>query len=115
MQSDPELTDVSQPMSSLGQRPTSGSSQTTATAQQPIDLPLRCPHCGSTQFYGGKRITGTGWLLIVCGILNLFVSIPLMAVLIGFLTVVLTPVLILIGFYACRRLVNTCARCKRDF
>lgn len=115
MRYDPELTSVSQPMSASPQQPPAIPSQAPPTPQQVMDAPVRCPHCSSTQFYGGKKLTGMGWTLIICAIVNLFVSFLLMFIVIGFLTIFLTPVLMLIGFYGCRRVVNTCARCRREF
>jgi len=56
-----------------------------------------------------------GWVLYIAAILNVFVSGLLMFVLVGFLTIFLSPILAVIGFYACRKFVNTCARCRRDF
>lgn len=81
----------------------------------PSDDLIRCPYCGSTQFFGRRKITGLGWFLYISAILNIPVSIVLMFVFIGWLTIFLTPVMAIIGFYACRRHVNTCARCKKDF
>jgi len=98
-------------------------SQIPAGPPQPPSLPgtfqaqdlIRCPHCGSTQFFGRRKITGFGWFLYISALLNIPVSFLLMFVLIGWVTIFLTPVMAIIGFYACRRHVNTCARCKKDF
>jgi len=79
------------------------------------DIAVRCPHCGSLQFFGRRKVTPTGWLLYMAALGNLFLSFLLMFVLVGFLTIFLSPVLAIVGFYGCRRHVNTCARCKRDF
>jgi hypothetical protein len=79
------------------------------------NAPVRCPRCGSTQFFGGRRISGFGWVLIIAAMLNMIVSIPLMFIFIGFFTIFLSPILSLIGFYACRKFVNTCARCKCNY
>lgn len=79
------------------------------------DEAIRCPYCGSTQFFGGRRVTTTGWILYGCAIANFLVSLLLMWVCIGFVTIFLTPVLALIGVVYCRSLVNTCGRCRKDF
>jgi len=81
----------------------------------PQDVAVRCPHCGSTQFFGRRKITGIGWTLYILALVNIPISLLLMFVLIGFVTIFASPVLALIGFYGCRKLVNTCAKCKRDF
>jgi hypothetical protein len=79
------------------------------------DTLVRCPSCGSTQFFGSKKVTGMGWALYIAALVNIPISLLLMFVLIGFVTIFLTPVLALVGFYGCRKHVNTCAKCKRDF
>ena len=76
---------------------------------------VKCPFCQSTQFFGSKKVSGLGWTLYALGLINLLISIPLMFVFVGFITVFLTPILTMIGYYGCRKHVNTCARCKRDF
>jgi len=76
---------------------------------------IRCPYCGSTQFFGSRRVTTIGWILYGTAILNLLVSSLLMIIFIGFCTIFLTPVLAIIGYHGCREHVNTCAACKRDF
>jgi len=91
------------------------SSQQDAQSQAEQDIPVRCPNCGSAQFFGTRRVTTIGWLLYATAIADLLISIPLMYVCIGFFTIFFAPVLAMIGFYGCRKLVNTCARCKRDF
>lgn len=82
---------------------------------RPADDLVRCPGCGSSQFFGSKKVTGLGWFLYISAIGNIFVSGLLMFVWIGFLTILLSPVMAIIGFYGCRKHVNTCARCKRNF
>jgi DNA-directed RNA polymerase subunit RPC12/RpoP len=81
----------------------------------PQDALVRCPSCGSTQFFGAKKVTTLGWVLYISAIANLLVSGLLMFFLIGFVTIFLSPVLAIVGFYGCRKHVNTCAKCKRDF
>jgi|GEM_PF-2697879 len=76
---------------------------------------VRCPSCGSSQFFGSKKISGLGWTLYISAIANLFISGLLMFVFVGFLTIFLSPILAMVGFYGCRKHVNTCAKCKRDF
>ena len=76
---------------------------------------VRCPYCNSTQFFGSKKVTGMGWFLYISAIANLFISGLLMFVFIGFLTIFASPILAIIGFYGCRKHVNTCAKCKHDF
>lgn len=76
---------------------------------------VRCPYCGSSQFFGGKKVTGLGWALYIAALVNIPFSFLLMFVFIGFLTLFFSPVLALIGFYGCRVHVNTCAKCKREF
>ena len=76
---------------------------------------VHCPSCSSTQFFGSKKVSGLGWTLYISAIANIFISGLLMFVFIGFLTIFLSPILAMIGFYGCRKHVNTCARCKRDF
>lgn len=80
----------------------------------PAEQPVRCPRCGSQQFFGARKVSGWGWFWLAASTVNLLVSIPLMFLWVGFLTALLSPVMGL-GFYFCRRHVNTCARCKRDF
>ena len=75
---------------------------------------IQCPACASPQFFGGRKTSTWGWLWLIGAILNLLVSVPLMFVGIGFATVILTP-LMMIGFHVCKRHVNTCARCKKEF
>ena len=82
----------------------------------PDDEVIRCPYCNSTQFFCGRRVTMTGWVLYACAIVNLVIVSPLlMFVCIGFVTIFLSPILALIGMVYCRALVNTCGRCRRDF
>lgn len=77
---------------------------------------VRCPACGSTQFFGRRRMTKLGVLLYVSGLIVLFISLPLiLAGGAGLCTIVFAPILCLTGWYACRRHVNTCANCKREF
>lgn len=76
---------------------------------------VRCPYCGSTQFFGRQRVTTLGWILYGSAILNLGVSALLMLVFVGYCSIFLTPILAIVGFYACREHVNTCAKCKRTF
>lgn len=76
---------------------------------------VHCPACGSTQFFGRRRMTGLGITLYVLGLVVLVASVPLMLVGVGFCTIFFAPVLTLIGWYACRKHVNTCANCKREF
>src|SRR5882724_10882576 len=97
MRPDPELS-PSQPISSWQQVPL----QESQAALQ-YDDPVRCPHCGSSQFFGTRRITAMGWLLYSLAIGNLIISFLLMFVFIGFLTIFLSPVLAIVGFYGCRR------------
>jgi len=77
-------------------------------------MQICCPSCGATQFFGGRKTTGWGWFWIISATLNAIVSIPLMFVMVGWFTIFLSPIM---GIFAhmCRRHVNTCARCKRDF
>lgn len=110
MQYDPQLTNVSQPMSAPQPTPLAS-----PAPPMPQDVAVRCPHCGSAQFFGRRKITGIGWTLYILALVNIPISLLLMFVLIGFVTIFASPVLALIGFYGCRKLVNTCARCKRDF
>lgn len=56
-----------------------------------------------------------GWVLYIGAVANGFISVLLMLVFIGWITIFLTPVLAIIGFYGCRKHVNTCARCKKEF
>jgi hypothetical protein len=83
--------------------------------RQYTDELVRCPYCGSTQFFGGKKVTALGWALYIMALVNVPISFLLMFLFIGFLTIFATPVLAIIGFYGCRQHVNTCARCKREF
>lgn len=77
--------------------------------------PVTCPRCGSSQFVCEKKITGWGWFWIISGLANIVVSGLLMFLLVGFVTIFATPLFILIGFYSCRRLTNTCASCKHEW
>jgi hypothetical protein len=94
---------------------------TTPTARTPASAIAVVKHqktetsCGSTQFFGAKKVTTLGWVLYISAIANLLVSGLLMFFLIGFVTIFLSPVLAIVGFYGCRKHVNTCAKCKRDF
>ena len=76
---------------------------------------IMCPYCGSTQFFGRRRVSSLGWVLYISSIANLLVSIVLMFFFIGFCTFILTPILCACayawGFEHC----NTCASCKKDF
>jgi len=76
---------------------------------------VRCPNCGSTQFFGRRKITGWGWFWLISAIGNLLISIPLMAACIGFAMIFLSPIMAFIGWHVCRTHVNTCAKCKQDF
>ncbi len=44
-----------------------------------------------------------GWLLYIPAIANLLLSFLLMFIFIGFVTIFLSPVLAIVGFYGCRR------------
>lgn len=103
MQTDSDLTGVSQPVTAPNQSP---AAQYTS---------IQCPYCGSVQFFGGKKVTALGWALYIAALVNIPISLLLMFLLIGFLTIFLTPLLAIVGFYGCRKHVNTCARCKREF
>lgn len=76
---------------------------------------VMCPFCGSTQFFGRRRISGLGWVLHISAIANLLVSVVLMFFFIGFCTVLLTPILSLCAYVWGFQHCNTCASCKRDF
>ncbi len=69
-------------------------SQQPAASAPPAAVPdggqIHCPSCSSTQFFGGRKTSGWGWFWLVAAILNFFVSLPLMLVGIGFVTVILT-------------------------
>jgi len=81
----------------------------------PAGALIQCPYCGSTQFFGRRRVTTLGWVLYSAAIANLLLSALLMFVFVGFCTILLSPVLAILGFHGCREHVNTCAMCKRDF
>lgn len=87
----------------------------TTSRPLPMDDVIRCPFCGSTQFFGRRKINSTGMVLYICSIVNLVVSLLLMFAGIGLCTILLTPILSAIAFFGCQVHVNTCARCKRDF
>jgi len=108
MSPDPEMSPF-QPISSWQAGPVQ---QSQSTAE---DTLVRCPHCGSAQFFGRRKVTPMGWGLYIAAIANLLLSFLLMFIFIGFVTIFLSPILAIVGFYGCRRHVNTCARCKRDF
>jgi DNA-directed RNA polymerase subunit RPC12/RpoP len=93
-----------------------------ATTTVPVSPPqaaehdaVQCPYCSSKQFFGRRKVTVLGWVLYASAIVNLIVSIPMMFLFVGFVTIFLSPVLAIVGFFVCREHVNTCARCKRDF
>jgi len=96
-------------------RPGATSSPLAASdAAQSGDL-LRCPHCGSPQFFGRRKVSRLGWTLYICALVNVVISGLLMTIGIGFCTIILSPILAIIGFHGCQAHVNTCAKCKRDF
>ena len=75
---------------------------------------VQCPNCGSTQFFGEKRMTGLGRTMLWCGLIGTAISILLMFFFIGFCTIFLTvPMLIAAPFL--RKYVNICAKCRRTF
>lgn len=76
---------------------------------------IRCPNCGSTQFFGRRRVTTMGWILYGAAIVNLLLSAVLMFIFLGFCTIFLTPVLAIIGFHGCRENINVCAACRKEF
>lgn len=74
-----------------------------------------CPYCHSTQFFGEKKVSGTGWILFWTGIAIIVISIPLMVVMgLGFCTVWFGVPLLLLPFFL-TRYVNVCAACRRQF
>lgn len=76
---------------------------------------IMCPFCGSTQFFGRRRVSGLGWVLYISSIANFLVSVILMFFIVGFCTVFLTPVLSLCAYVWGFEHCNTCASCKKDF
>lgn len=76
---------------------------------------IMCPNCGSTQFFGRRRISGLGWALHIASIVNLLISIPLMFFFVGFCTIIFTPILSLCAYVWGFQHANTCASCKKDF
>jgi hypothetical protein len=88
---------------------------TPAMVNQSTGALIRCPYCGSNQFFGRRRVTTIGWVLYCAALLNLVLSAVLMFVFVGFCTIFLSPLLAIVGFHGCREHVNTCAACKRDF
>jgi DNA-directed RNA polymerase subunit RPC12/RpoP len=66
------------------------------------DEPIRCPYCGSLQFFVEQRISAAGWTLIWIGILA------------SVCTFTLSLILVVLGRLQ-RKYVNVCARCRRAF
>jgi len=87
----------------------------TSDAVQSQDKPVQCPFCGCEQFSGDRKVTTLGWTLIIIGLVNLPISFLLMSVCIGWVTIFLSPPLVLFGRLVCRKHVNSCARCRREW
>lgn len=118
LQNDPLEHTFNQDPSGLGYAPSprpGGSSYPIAGPGGPHEDIIRCPYCGSSQFFGRRKVTSLGWTLYIGSLVNFVISAVLMTVAIGFCTIFLTPILAIIGFYGCQAHVNTCAKCKRDF
>jgi hypothetical protein len=119
LQNDPLDHSFNQDPAGLGHAPATrpgGSSYPMASPSPAgIDDVIRCPYCGSSQFFGRRKVTGLGWTLYICALVNSAISVLLMFAAIGFCTIFLSPILAIIGFYGCQAHVNTCAKCKRDF
>jgi len=81
------------------------------------DEVIRCPHCGSTQFFGGRKSPLSGVLVTLTGAVGTAVSVFLMAFVIGFCTIFLFLPLLIMGYIMIfnRGYVNICARCRRTF
>ncbi len=75
---------------------------------------VACPFCRSTQFLVERRLTGMGHALIWTGLGITLISIPLMAILIGFLTIVVGLGMMIVGRFQ-QKYVNICISCKRHF
>ena len=75
---------------------------------------IRCPNCGSTQFFGKQKISGLGWTFIWIGGPGTLLSVILMSVVIGFCTIFLTLPMLIVGLFL-RKYVNVCAKCRREF
>jgi DNA-directed RNA polymerase subunit RPC12/RpoP len=84
---------------------------------------IQCPHCGSGQFVTRQKATAKRWVFYLSafavGLFSIFLGSLTIFIgpvgLLGFVTLLFIPVLSLIGFYGCRKIVNTCSNCKRDF
>jgi DNA-directed RNA polymerase subunit RPC12/RpoP len=75
---------------------------------------VQCPHCGSSQFFGEKRITGLGIFLIFAGFGGILLCIPFMFIFVGFLALPIPLIMFIVGVTR-RRYVNVCARCRKTF
>jgi hypothetical protein len=77
-------------------------------------LAVQCPHCGSAQFFGEKRITKLGIFLILAGFAGILLCIPFMFIFVGFLALPIPLIMFILGVTR-RRYVNVCARCRKTF
>ncbi len=96
-------------------RPGGSSYPMAPPGNSPADDLIRCPYCGSTQFFGRRKVTSLGWTLYISALVWSVISCLAMTIGIGFCMIILSPILAITGFYGCQAHVNTCAKCKRDF
>ena len=76
--------------------------------------PTQCPFCGSSQFLSERRLSKGGHILLWTGLAIVLVSLPMMWLCIGFVTLPIGVIMMVIGLFR-RSYVNICVSCKRQF
>jgi hypothetical protein len=96
-----------------------------SNVSQKNDILVHCPRCGSTQFAVMQKTTTMRGILFLAafssGMLGILLGIILVSIgafgflFISFFMILMIPVMSLYGYYGCKKIVNVCANCRRDF